>query len=377
MDFKLLDASDVAELLRRKFDGQTADLLAEIYRDTVEAGLRKPATLQELMQLGYALKKMPDAPLDRLLRMFVIKYDDDWEKFVQYLKRKRPMPQFGTAVQQPTEQQQQQSAERQSAAQANYAAQVLGVGMYTFKAPFEGDVYTAIAKISMPGSSPETIGKFKVTQLDGERVIVSNEPLTIDEYLHLYDNTRSGFEAYVEDKVPLIIPDDVEELINAANTVKAYSDRYVAVAVNTGETEEEVHIELPEPLSDQTKLVEATVKAYAKAEPLEDAMRSGRGFSPLLGRLRDMHKYLCSKRLKHRRGTADVVVDIVSACVGRGKLFNVKIDGEITSRDVEEVEKALSARGLKVERKDCKGDRFSEIAVEDFGGNSVLIKCWR
>ena len=395
MDFKLLDASDVAELLRRRFDGQTADLLAEIYRDTVEAGLRKPATLQELIQLGHALKKMPDAPLDRLLRMFVIKYDDDWERFIQYLKSKRPMPQFRTAVQQPAEQQQlveqqsrtavqqpaqqqqQQSTERQPVVQANYAAQVLGVGVYTFKAPFEGDVYTAIAKISMPGSSPETVGKFKVMQLNGERVIVSEEPLTIDEYLHLYDNTKSGFEAYVEDKVPLVIPDDVEELINVANTVKAYSDRYVAVAANTGETEEEVHIELPEPLSDQTKLVETTVKAYAKAEPLEDEARSGRGFSPLLGQLHNTRKYICSKRLKLRKGTADVVAGIVSACVGRGNPPSVRIEGEIADRDVEEIEKALSAKGLEVEKRDCEGDRFREIAVDRGFGNSVVIWCWR
>lgn len=377
MDFKLLDASDVAELLRRRFDGQTADLLAEIYRDTVEAGLRKPATLQELLQLGYALKKMPDAPLDRLLRMYVIKYEDDWEKFIQYLKSKPSAPQRRTAVHQPAEQQQQQSAEQQSAAQTDYTAQVLGVGVYTFKAPFEGDVYTAIARISTPGSSPETVGKFKVTQLDGERVIVSEEPLTIDEYLRIYYDTRSGFEAYVEDRIPLIIPDDVEELIDAVNTVKAYSNRYVAFAANTGETEEEVHIELPEPLTDQTKFVEATVKAYAKTEPLEDEARSSRMFSPLLERLHNMHKYLCSKRLKHRRGTADVVADIVGACMGGDRPFDIKIEGEITSRDVEEVEKALSARGLEVERRDCEGDRFSEILVEKGFGNSVVIRCWQ
>jgi hypothetical protein len=308
--------------------------------------------------------------------MYIIKYDDDWEKFIQYLKSKPSVPQRRTAVHQPTEQ--QQSAEQQSAAQADYTAQVLGVGVYTFKAPFEGDVYTAIARISPPGSSPENVGKFKVTQLDGERIIVSEEPLTIDEYLHIYDNTRSGFEAYVEDRVPLIIPDDVEELINAVNTVKAYSDRYVALAANTGETEEEVHIELPEPLSaDQAKLVEARVKAYAKAEPLEDEARSTRMFSPLLARLRDMHKYICSKRLKLRKGTADVAADIVGACMRGDRPFDIKIEGKITSRDVEEVEKALSAKGLEVEKRDCEGDRFSEIVVDRGFGNSVVIRCWR
>ncbi len=367
VDFKYLDPSDVAELLRRRFDGQTADLLAEIYRTTVEAGLRKPATVQELIQLGYALKKMPNAPLDRLLRMFVIKYDDDWERFVEYLKQKAQ----SQAVAAP--QGQQQAALAQIAGGSAVARPGL-VGEYTFKAPLSEDVYTAIAKISKPGRSPDELGKFKVETVDGERVVVSKEPLTLSEYVHLSDNTRTGFEAYIEDKVPLVIPDDVEELINAASSVKAYSDRYVVIVSKNADVEEEVHIELPEPLTSQPKLVTATVKAYAKVNEIEKEVP--RIFSILLGRMHDMQKRMCSKRLKLRAGFVNAVADIASTCASMGEMFDIRIEGTPTSRDVEEVEKALTARGFKVEKSGC-GDRHSEIIVEKgYGADEVVIRCW-
>jgi len=374
VDFKLLDPSDVAELLKRRFDRQTADLLAEIYRDTVEAGLRKPATVQELIQLGHALKKKPDAPLDRLLRMYVIKYDDDWERFKEYLKGKRQqfVPQPQPTAQQASGQQQVSAQHAASPPQADYKAQILG-DVYTFKAPFSEDVYTAIAKMGAIGRSPEELGKFKVMQLDGERVIVSKEPLTVEEYQNLYENTKSEFEAYIEDRVPMVIPDDVEELVRAADSVKAYSERYVAVASNNGDVEEEIHIELPEPLTSQPKLVEAAVKAYAKAEKVEgDAPRI---FLTLLSRMHDMQKKMCTKRLKLRAGVADAVADLVSACMSRGAAPDVRIEGAPTSRDVEEVEKALVARGFKVEKGDCRGGH-SEIIVEKGYSGEIAIRCW-
>jgi len=367
VDFKYLDPSDVAELLKRRFDGQTADLLAEIYRDTVEAGLRKPATIQELLQLGYALKKMPNAPLDRLLRMYVIKYEDDWEKFKEYLEQKVQNLAVAAAPQS-----QQQAVLDQIAGRSGIARPGAVEGQYTFKAPLNEKVYTAIARISTPGRSPDELGKFRVETVDGERVVVSKEPLTVAEYIHLYNNTKNEFEAYIEDKMSLAIPDDVEELIKAADSVKAYSDRYVVIVGRNGDTEEEVHIELPEPLTGQSKLVEATVKAYARAKEIEG--EGWRGYSPLLYRIHDMQKYMCSKRLKLRAGVVNTVADIVDTCVSGGETFGVRIEGTLTSRDAEEVEKALVARGFKVEKVGCDG-KYSEITVEKGYGDEIMIKC--
>jgi len=306
--------------------------------------------------------------------MYVIKYDDDWERFKEYLKGKRQqfVPQPQPTAQQASGQQQVSAQHAASPPQADYKAQILG-DVYTFKAPFSEDVYTAIARMVVPGRSPEELGKFKVVQIDGERVVVSKEPLTIEEYQHLYNSTRSDFEAYIEDKVPMVVPDDVEELIRVADSVKAYSERYVAVASRSGNMEEEIHIELPEPLTSQPKLVEASVKAYAKAEKVEeDAVRIPQ---VLLSRLRDMQKKMCTKRLKLRAGVADAVADLVSICMSRGAAPDIRIEGAPTSRDVEEVEKALVARGFKVEKGDC-GGIHSEIIVEKGYGGEILIRCW-
>lgn len=68
-----------------------AQLLTQIYVDTVKAKLRKPATIQELKQLANAIKQLGDrADFSTLLRSFVIKYDDDWQKYVKYV-RARPL----------------------------------------------------------------------------------------------------------------------------------------------------------------------------------------------------------------------------------------------------------------------------------------------
>ena len=139
---------------------------------------------------------MPHAPLEMLLKMFVVKYDD-WERLNEHLRSKG----LSTVL---------RSQRRVVKPDAS--------GQYAFKAPFSEDVYNAIAR--MPGRS-----KFEAEVADGERVFVSKEPLTISEYLHLYNNVRSGFEAYIEDKVLMVIPTDIEELSEIAHSTKTHSDK--------------------------------------------------------------------------------------------------------------------------------------------------------
>lgn len=81
----------VLEILRRRFDDRIALLLAQIYDDTVNAGLRKPATIQELTELGEMLASGGlGASLEDLLRSFIIKYDDDWYRFLSYTANRKP-----------------------------------------------------------------------------------------------------------------------------------------------------------------------------------------------------------------------------------------------------------------------------------------------
>jgi len=406
MDFKLLDASDVAELLRRRFDKQTADLLAEIYRATVEAGLRKPATVQELTQLGHVLNKMPNAPLDRLLKMFVIKYDDDWERFKEYLERKaqkaaerrkeqilRTIEQqqiLRTIEQQQTAQQETAPrAEEQLLSKISPETRLAGAGggapsgeTYTFKAHMSDDVYTAIAKMYPPGDTPEELGKFRVVEVNGERVIVAKEPLSIQEFFELNNKTSSGFEAYIEDKVRLVLPDDLESLIRTADTVKSYSRRAVHLASKLDDVEEEVLIELsaePYTQSGQAKLVEATVKARVAAYGVEDRWAK-RSPPPLLEKLHDAIRLFCRRRLTYRDGVDRVAADITSMCLKSNTSPDIVIEGDgLNDSTVDEIKKTLAERiqplGLSVENK-CEGGRYTEINIYKLGRFAeVVIEC--
>lgn len=83
----------VYNMLLKKFDEKVATLLAQIYDDTINAGLRKPATIQELYQLGEAismLKSVDSDTFQALLRSYVIKYDDDFKKYIEYVRSRTP-----------------------------------------------------------------------------------------------------------------------------------------------------------------------------------------------------------------------------------------------------------------------------------------------
>ncbi|MEM1830190.1 MAG: MoxR family ATPase [Desulfurococcaceae archaeon] len=88
-----LPTMTVYNLLLKKFDEKIATLLAQIYDDTINTGLRKPATIQELYQLGEAismLKNIDNDTFQMLLRSYVIKYDDDFNKYIEYIKSRTP-----------------------------------------------------------------------------------------------------------------------------------------------------------------------------------------------------------------------------------------------------------------------------------------------
>lgn len=86
-----LSPRDVYCILKNEFDEKITVLLTQIYSDTILAGLRKPATVQELKQLGNAIKILGDnADFAMLLRSYIIKYDDDWETFLQYIQSREP-----------------------------------------------------------------------------------------------------------------------------------------------------------------------------------------------------------------------------------------------------------------------------------------------
>ena len=413
VEFGPLPTSDVLELMRAKFEEPIALLLAQVYDDTVQAGLRKPATIQELIQLGNALRKTPNAPLDRLLRMYVVKYDDDWEKLKEYVKKRNPYSfaakkgQEGVAenYKPPPGLAPQEAAEKQEGTAAGDLLNMLGrtlvrrpeakepeaqavpeakPGGFTFKAPLTDDVYTAIAKtVAEPGETGGVIGKFKVADVGGERAVVAEEPLTIGEFLELYKQTRVPAEGYIEDQVYMVVPDDLRKLLENAKSVKYYSRNAIMIRDGSDDAEEDVLIELPEPFtrSGPRKYLPVKVKAYVKAKGLDENTLM-RGSLPTLEKVLELGS--CSKAISGGADFVPLVADMVKTCLARGvRDVSIEVDkANAGKQDVEELNKMLgemlSPLGVNVRTySSCVGrQRIGGLVVRLSGSeNEAYINC--
>jgi len=85
-----LPAKKVEEILLKKgISKDTVSFLVMLYSLGLRAALRKPPTIQELTHLGLVIDSMggvtsvPKDMLVHLVRTYVVKYDDDWEKFME------------------------------------------------------------------------------------------------------------------------------------------------------------------------------------------------------------------------------------------------------------------------------------------------------
>jgi MoxR-like ATPase len=301
---KPLPTQKVLEILSKKFKKEVALLLAQIYDDTINANLRKPATLQELYQLGEILESSPSTSLDELIRMFIIKYDDDWMKYKQHVVS-RKMFEFLNRTEQkmsdeiskyyePSEQEieVQQHVQETASSTINQVLEKIAKVVVkqpqklpeareevkedtevTFKAAInESDVsaYTAIVKELRPepSDSGDIMGKFRVVKNGGEVNIISQKPLSLNEYFKLL-KSDALFEAYVEDRVFLITPSTINEVINTASKVYYYSRKLIRAEKTYNGITELVEIELLDssysPLAKPT-VANAVVRAYVKAE---------------------------------------------------------------------------------------------------------------
>jgi len=305
-----LPTATVYEMLKKQFKENIALLLTQIYDDTIKAGLRKPATIQELQQLGQILENGTDVPLQELLRMFIIKYDDDWVKFMQYVSSREPYkfvndnansddvtqyyepPKAEVQIQQSTQEQTQSSTAQllekiskivikqpnDSVVKA-VKEEVSGTVEVAFKAPISENDFTMYTNIIRefwpePSSTPEIFGKFRVVKDANEYKIVSEKPLTLLEYFQLLNNNDVDFEGYIEDKLVLVNPATINKILNEAHRIKYYSNKKLQVTFNYSNSgygsscsvTELIEIELEDTYSPNKKntLVNATIRAYVK-----------------------------------------------------------------------------------------------------------------
>jgi len=272
----LLSVNQVYRLLLNKFgDEKLALLLSQVYEDTVLAGLRKPATIQELIQLGEVINSNPNLPLELLIRTIVIKYEDDYQKYIKYIKSRKPY-QFIASKQdsnnnninefyKPKEEIKTDSINQQNTVQntstvseilnqlkvkqpsktLEISEEIKEQELY-FKAqhnPEKPTVYTNIVKklMPVPSDTGDALGDFVIKSYSGMPVITSKRPLKIKEILALQKwRDETEIEAYVEDTVKLT-NEDIKMLISDSDFVHYYSNKIIRLQktkkINDGSTE--------------------------------------------------------------------------------------------------------------------------------------------
>jgi MoxR-like ATPase len=248
IDFKLPDPKDVEKLLRRHFDDEKIiKTLTTIYIAGLTTELTKPITIQELIQLGYAMTVMPDVDFNQLLLSFVVKNVEDLYKLnvslerlnVSQIQQKETyLPNVVETIvktvnnvtsppQQTTQQQQQETTVQQLLTKiklpvnkivqtVNNVDKVNDEIESTFNAAIDTNTFNEYSEVIKtfkpePTDRPDVLGKFKVV-LDDTLRLTSNEPLTLNELDDIY--YKMNFEAYVEDYVYLH-PKDVIGLIKS------------------------------------------------------------------------------------------------------------------------------------------------------------------
>lgn len=268
-----LPTTKVFHILRKRFPENIALLLTQIYDDTIKAKLRKPATIQELMEMGEFLLKNRSVDLETLLKSFVIKYDDDWEKYISYVRMRKPYQFIEEEKGNQNQQDENQDVneyydpgeeeikvaepveeEKRSVSELLQKLRVRKVGReelpvrevkekeeVTLKVEDEDfETYTNIIKIMRPEptDNPTMFGKFEVVLDENKKFIVSKEPLTAREAYKLSKKTKG--EYYFEDEFIITInqyKNLINRLIDHANKVTYYTRNRIQV-VQYGPDEE-------------------------------------------------------------------------------------------------------------------------------------------
>jgi len=270
INFKLPDPKYVEKLLRRHFDDdKIIKTLTTIYIAGLTTELTKPITIQELIQLGYAMTVMPDVDFNQLLLSFVVKNVEDLYKLnvslerlnVSQIQQKETylpnvvetiVKTVNNVTSQPQQQQTTQQQQEETTVQQLLTKIKLPVNKIvqtlnnvdkvndeiesTFNAAIDTKTfneYSAIIKTFEPEPTdrPDVLGKFKVV-LDDTLRLTSNEPLTLNELDDIYN--KMDFEAYVEDYVYLRDHKDVIGLIKSdyADLQFTHYTKDVVVAVD-------------------------------------------------------------------------------------------------------------------------------------------------
>ena len=249
-----LPATKVYELLKQRFPENIALLLVQIYDDTIKAELRKPATLQELYELGEFLEKEQSIDLNELIKVFIIKYDDDYQRYIDYIKNREPysfvredrededISEYYETMEDVVIEEEEKEEERKSVSEILSKLKVKRTEtteMNIEEVKREQEVtakiedndregYTKIIKALKPEPSndPTRFGKFQLV-FDEKEYIISKEPLKFNEIIEIIRNNIEG-EYYFEDKIQCI-NEIFSNLIDLADKIRYYTKNRIVV----------------------------------------------------------------------------------------------------------------------------------------------------
>jgi len=227
------------------------------------------------------------------------------------------------------------------------------MGKYFFKAPYKSDVYISLRLESE---------KFVATK--DRRFIIATEPLTLKEYYVAFQ-ARLPFKARVEDRVELVLPDDLEQVAGVAKEVRRGGGR-VWLRWRRYEdfhAEEEVEIK-----GTGRGVVDVLVRGYGEVrDPYvcrdpDDCMWPATVLVLLYWLT---HEY---KVLKYRGADAvEVVTKLFSD--PRKKLSFI----EVYDADVDEVEQLLKKVGFDVLRR-CR-EAEAKLRIEKISEGRLYVGC--
>jgi hypothetical protein len=225
---------------------------------------------------------------------------------------------------------------------------------YLFKAPYNYETYISLRMESK---------KFAKTK-DG-RFIVSPEPLTLKEYYVAFIS-EVPFKAYVEDRMELVLPDDLEQAVGVAGEVRRGRGRLWLKWWRREDFDAREEVEIRGRLSGRG-IAEVVVRGYGEVrdpyvcEDPDDCMWP----VTVLTLLYWLNEH---KTLKYR-GAA--TVELVARLLSDPKKEFDYIT--ISNADVDEAERLLKKAGFEVWRR-CREAR-AELEVKKISENKLYIGC--
>jgi MoxR-like ATPase len=291
-----LPTQRVFQILSSRFNDTVARLLAQIYDDTVRAGLRKPATLQELYELGEILSFSDGAEIDllTLVKTFVIKFDDDLARYLSFISGRDPylfreskpreksieeyyIPKKPVQIESPEEEKPEKRLSIRDLldtlkvdTKVNPVHTAAEKTTVSFVAKDdEGEMYNAIVKTLRPEPSenPAVLGKFELWNVLEKPYITAKDPLKFSEVVELTNRDQLRFEAYVEDTVKITTA-QIEKIVgSSAVKVRAYSRRLLRFEENNNNGDNTVLTELVldrDYVPRKAELFNAKIKMYVR-----------------------------------------------------------------------------------------------------------------